>query len=83
MYPLKEVNRYVERRVDAGFADRVMFGTKRTQSTRVPTQVRLANLRVEVDFAETLLRDVAEGRELGDTSTLLDPSVFETIRASK
>ena len=28
-----------------------------------------------------LLRDVAEGRELGDTSTLLDPSVFEAIRA--
>ena len=26
---------------------------------RVPTQVRLANLSVEVDFAETLLRDVA------------------------
>ena len=38
---------------------RIMFGTKRTQSTRVPTQVRLANLRVEVDFAETLLRDIA------------------------
>ncbi len=30
-----------------------------------------------------LLRDVAEGRELGDTSTLLDPGVFEAIRASK
>ncbi len=30
-----------------------------------------------------LLRDVAEGRELGDTSTLLDPNVFEAIRASK
>jgi acetyl-CoA synthetase len=30
-----------------------------------------------------LLRDVAEGRELGDTSTLLDPMVFEAIRASK
>jgi acetyl-CoA synthetase len=29
-----------------------------------------------------LLRDVAEGRELGDTSTLLDPSVFEAIRDS-
>jgi acetyl-CoA synthetase len=29
-----------------------------------------------------LLRDVAEGRELGDTSTLVDPSVFEAIRAS-
>ena len=28
-----------------------------------------------------LLRDVAEGRELGDTSTLVDPKVFEDIRA--
>ncbi|MGW6730166.1 acetate--CoA ligase [Nocardia sp. NPDC055029] len=27
-----------------------------------------------------LLRDVAEGRELGDTSTLVDPDVFEAIR---
>ena len=30
-----------------------------------------------------LLRDVAEGRPLGDTSTLVDPSVFEAIRNSK
>lgn len=30
-----------------------------------------------------LLRDVAEGRALGDTSTLVDPSVFEALRASK
>jgi acetyl-CoA synthetase len=30
-----------------------------------------------------LLRDLAEGRELGDTSTLVDSSVFEAIRASK
>lgn len=30
-----------------------------------------------------LLRDVAEGPDLGDTSTLVDPSVFEAIRASK
>jgi acetyl-CoA synthetase len=30
-----------------------------------------------------LLRDVAEGRELGDTSTLVDPSVFEAIRATR
>uniref|UniRef100_UPI000594A50A AMP-binding enzyme n=1 Tax=Nocardia higoensis TaxID=228599 RepID=UPI000594A50A len=28
-----------------------------------------------------LLRDVAEGRPLGDTSTLVDPTVFEQIRA--
>ena len=39
--------------------ERIPFGTKRAQSTRVPTQVRLANLQVEVDFAETLLRDIA------------------------
>jgi len=30
-----------------------------------------------------LLRHVAEGRELGDTSTLVDLSVFEAIRAGK
>ncbi|WP_280266502.1 acetate--CoA ligase, partial [Nocardia wallacei] len=30
-----------------------------------------------------LLRDVAEGRELGDTSTLVDPNVFEAIRARR
>ncbi|MBM7368396.1 hypothetical protein JOC45_003112, partial [Gordonia hydrophobica] len=28
-----------------------------------------------------LLKDIAEGRELGDTSTLVDPSVFEAIRS--
>jgi acetyl-CoA synthetase len=30
-----------------------------------------------------LLRDVAEKRELGDTSTLVDASVFDAIRAAK
>ncbi len=30
-----------------------------------------------------LLKDVAEGRELGDTSTLVDPTVFENIREKK
>jgi acetyl-CoA synthetase len=29
-----------------------------------------------------LLRDIAEDRELGDTSTLLDPGVFDAIRAA-
>jgi acetyl-CoA synthetase len=29
-----------------------------------------------------LLRDIADNRELGDTSTLLDPSVFDAIRAA-
>ncbi|QNI08885.1 acetate--CoA ligase [Mycobacterium kubicae] len=30
-----------------------------------------------------LLRDIGENRELGDTSTLLDPNVFDAIRAAK
>jgi len=30
-----------------------------------------------------LLRDVAENRALGDTSTLLDPGVFDAIKAAK
>jgi acetyl-CoA synthetase len=30
-----------------------------------------------------LLKNIAEGEELGDTSTLVDPSVFEAIRATK
>jgi acetyl-CoA synthetase len=30
-----------------------------------------------------LLRDIAENRELGDTSTLLDPGVFDAIRTAK
>jgi alkylation response protein AidB-like acyl-CoA dehydrogenase len=49
--------------------ERIMFGTKRSQSNRVPTQVRLANLRVVCDFAETLLRDLRTGpRRRGDRS---------------
>ena len=27
-----------------------------------------------------LLKDIAEGRDLGDTSTLVDPKVFDAIR---
>ncbi|OBJ47188.1 acetate--CoA ligase [Mycobacterium sp. 1423905.2] len=30
-----------------------------------------------------LLRDIGENRDLGDTSTLLDPNVFDAIRAAK
>jgi acetyl-CoA synthetase len=28
-----------------------------------------------------LLRDIAENRDLGDTSTLVDPTVIDVIRA--
>jgi alkylation response protein AidB-like acyl-CoA dehydrogenase len=38
---------------------RVMFGTTRTQSNRIPTQVRLANLVVEGDAIERELRAIA------------------------
>ncbi|WP_058185751.1 amidohydrolase family protein [Terracidiphilus gabretensis] len=34
-YPPKEVNRYIERLVDAGFEDRVMFGTDQMQWPRL------------------------------------------------
>ncbi len=30
-----------------------------------------------------LLRDIAEGRALGDTSTLVDPTVFDTLRGGR
>jgi alkylation response protein AidB-like acyl-CoA dehydrogenase len=39
---------------------RTMFGTTRTQSARVPSQMRLANLKVQVDAAERLLRATAD-----------------------
>lgn len=44
---------------EARLFDRVMFGTTRTQSARVPTQVKLANLRVQVDLVEMQTRAVA------------------------
>ena len=34
-YPLKEVNRYIQRLVDAGFEDRVMFGTDQVHLARL------------------------------------------------
>lgn len=40
--------------------ERIQFGTNKAQAQRVPAQVRLANLRVELDAAETLLRYLAD-----------------------
>lgn len=39
-----------------------------------------ARLAVDGDVMRRLLRDVAEGRALGDVTTLLDPSVTEQLR---
>jgi alkylation response protein AidB-like acyl-CoA dehydrogenase len=50
--------------------ERIPFGTKRAQSTRVPTQVRLANLRVEVDHAEALMRDVVQRMQAHTAGTI-------------
>ena len=52
------------------------------QAPRDPRRAELPKTR-SGKIMRRLLRDVAEGRELGDTSTLLDPTVFEAIRASK
>jgi alkylation response protein AidB-like acyl-CoA dehydrogenase len=61
--------------------ERIQFGTKRVQSARVPTQVRLANLRVEVDFAETLLRDIAARVQAhADGATDLDMLAQQQLR---
>jgi alkylation response protein AidB-like acyl-CoA dehydrogenase len=50
--------------------ERIPFGTKRAQSTRVPTQVRLANLRIEVDHAEALMRDVVQRMQAHTAGTI-------------
>ena len=36
-YPLKEVNRYIQRLVDAGFEDRIMFGTDQMEWPKLMT----------------------------------------------
>jgi alkylation response protein AidB-like acyl-CoA dehydrogenase len=60
---------------------RVPFGTKRTQSARVPTQVRLANLRVETGFIETLLRDIASRLQAhADGIIDLNPAAQQELR---
>jgi hypothetical protein len=60
---------------------RVPFGTKRTQSDRVPAQVRLANLRVETGFIETLLRDIASRLQAhADGAIDLNPTAQQELR---
>jgi len=70
----------------------VMVGELRAEVTREISPIaRPREIHVVPELPKTrsgkimrrLLRDVAEGRELGDISALLDLSVFEAIRASK
>jgi acetyl-CoA synthetase len=76
----------------AGTPDADMVDELRKQvATEISPIARPREIHVVPELPKTrsgkimrrLLRDVAEGRELGDTSTLVDPSVFEAIRASK
>jgi acetyl-CoA synthetase len=76
----------------AGTPDEDMVDELRKQvATEISPIARPREIHVVPELPKTrsgkimrrLLRDVAEGRELGDTSTLVDPSVFEAIRASK
>jgi acetyl-CoA synthetase len=76
----------------AGTPDEDMVDELRKQvATEISPIARPREIHVVPELPKTrsgkimrrLLRDVAEGRELGDTSTLVDPSVFEAIRAKK
>ncbi len=71
--------------------DQMVDELRKQVSTEISPIARPREIHVVPELPKTrsgkimrrLLRDVAEGRDLGDTSTLLDPSVFEAIRASK
>jgi acetyl-CoA synthetase len=72
-------------------ADEMIHALRRQVAKEISPIARPREIHVVPELPKTrsgkimrrLLRDVAEGRELGDTSTLLDPGVFEAIRASK
>ena len=71
--------------------DQMVDELRKQVSTEISPIARPREIHVVPELPKTrsgkimrrLLRDVAEGRELGDTSTLVDPSVFEAIRATK
>jgi acetyl-CoA synthetase len=71
--------------------DQMVDELRKQVSTEISPIARPREIHVVPELPKTrsgkimrrLLRDVAEGRQLGDTSTLVDPSVFEAIRARK
>ncbi|MCW2686733.1 MAG: acetyl-coenzyme synthetase [Mycobacterium sp.] len=75
----------------AGSSDEMVDELRKQVAKEISPIARPREIHVVPELPKTrsgkimrrLLRDVAEGRELGDTSTLVDPSVFEAIRASK
>ncbi|WP_157101521.1 AMP-binding enzyme, partial [Nocardia shimofusensis] len=69
--------------------DALVAELKKTVSTEISPIAKPRDIFIVSELPKTrsgkimrrLLRDVAEGRPLGDTSTLVDPTVFEQIRA--
>uniref|UniRef100_UPI000B26D50F AMP-binding enzyme n=1 Tax=Nocardia salmonicida TaxID=53431 RepID=UPI000B26D50F len=71
----------------AGAAESLVAELKAAVSLEISPIARPREIHIVPELPKTrsgkimrrLLRDVAEGRELGDTSTLVDPTVFESI----
>ena len=62
----------LDRHVNAGHGERVAFMARRAGRTPFPD--------VRRDPRRHLLRDIADGRELGDVTTLNDPAVLATLQ---
>ncbi|MGV0633714.1 acetate--CoA ligase [Mycolicibacillus trivialis] len=76
---------------DTGLAEEAIAELRSLVAEEISPIARPRDIHVVPELPKTrsgkimrrLLRDVADGRELGDTSTLVDPDVFEAIRAAR
>ncbi|ORX02823.1 acetate--CoA ligase [Mycolicibacillus trivialis] len=76
---------------DTGLAEEAIAELRSLVAEEISPIARPRDVHVVPELPKTrsgkimrrLLRDVADGRELGDTSTLVDPDVFEAIRAAR
>ena len=81
---------YVIVRNTAEPSDELVEEIRRHVATKIGPTARPKRVIVVPDLPKTrsgkimrrLLRDVAEGRDLGDTTTLADPTVVDAVRAS-
>ncbi len=81
---------YVIIRNDAHASDELVTELRQHVATKIGPTARPKRVIIVPDLPKTrsgkimrrLLRDIAEGRDLGDTTTLADPTVVEAIRDS-
>ena len=81
---------YVIIRNDAQGSDALVAELRQHVATKIGPTARPKRVIIVPDLPKTrsgkimrrLLRDIAEGRDLGDTTTLADPTVVEAIRDS-